>query len=348
MDDSTIVLRNRYRVVKRLGTGGGGSVYAVDDLRSIDGSERLALKALFIGDRNKRALLELLQQEFRVLATLRHPLLARVYDFGRFPENSGLEGASGRPGYFYTRDLIEGDDLARYCGDRAVVEICSVCQRTAEALDVLHRTGMVHRDFKPANVIVSADGRPHLIDFGLVQGEGTTSQTTGTAQYFAPEMLRGQVVDRRADLYALGITIYQLLVGERKVTGPHAGGEVCAEPPEDVVGDGEHPPLVQPPKSGSLFYPQEDVGRHGEFWQHAQLLPDDADTGRERLGRGTRVKRCSLVQQLAIIGGDGSPDAGTTTRARRQVRCGGRPRRGGARPAILPGDLVVAGYADRF
>jgi transcriptional regulator with GAF, ATPase, and Fis domain/tetratricopeptide (TPR) repeat protein len=206
-----IVLRNRYRVLRRLGAGGVGSVYMVEELLGGRGAH-LALKALFT-EQGQENLLASLRLEFRVLATLRHPLIARVYDFGSVPADSGLEGSRGRPGYFFTRDLIDGQDLEQQCHGLPLSEKLLLCQRTAEVLDVLHRAGMVHGDFKPANVIVSEDGRPHLIDFGLVRTEGQTTQTGGTAAYLAPELLRGNTVDRRADLYALGISIYQLVTG---------------------------------------------------------------------------------------------------------------------------------------
>jgi Zn-finger nucleic acid-binding protein len=209
-----IVLRNRYRVIERLGAGGAGTVYKVADLfagPSMDEGRPLALKAVFGAFTDGEAVPELLRHEFRSLSVLRHPLIARVYDFGRIPERSALQGSRGRPGYFFTRDLIEGQDLKAYCKDLDVPQICRVCQQTAEVLDVLHRSGVVHGDFKPANVIVAPDGRPHLIDFGLVRAEGHSFGSSGTTPYLAPEILHGQEEDRRADLYSLGISIYRLL-----------------------------------------------------------------------------------------------------------------------------------------
>jgi len=211
------ILRNRYRVLRRLGAGGGGSVYMVEEFHGAQHRVQLALKALFT-EQGQEALLASLRQEFRVLATLRHPLIARVYDFGSLAADSGLEGSRKRPGYFFTRDLIDGEDLEHHCRDQSLAQICLTCQHTAEVLDVLHRAGMIHGDLKPANVIVGADDqRPHLIDFGLVRSEGQITSASGTAAYLAPEMLRGNEVDRRADLYALGISIYQLVTGRLPV-----------------------------------------------------------------------------------------------------------------------------------
>ncbi|MCA9669456.1 MAG: sigma 54-interacting transcriptional regulator [Myxococcales bacterium] len=215
---SSTIFRDRYRVLRRLGAGGGGSVYEVEDIRAA-GSPRLALKALFAEGAETAELLGLLRQEFRVLSSLRHPAVARVYDFGRFPQGSGLEGSEGAQGYYYTRDLVDGVDLASYCAARPLVETLEVLHATTEALDILHRAGMVHRDFKPGNVIVDHEGGAHLIDFGLAHGEGQRTPTSGTAAYLAPEMLRGHRVDRRADLYALGITLYELVRGEPPLPG---------------------------------------------------------------------------------------------------------------------------------
>jgi transcriptional regulator with GAF, ATPase, and Fis domain/serine/threonine protein kinase len=208
------VVRNRYRVHRALGQGGGGSVFEVEDLCAHrEGRPHLALKVVEAAA-GREDLVALLQREFRTLASLRHPWLARVHDFGRMP---GWEGA-GRA-YFFTRDLIDGVDLQTFCRGRTLAEVCLILAKTAEVLDVLHRTGMIHGDFKPANVIVAANGQPHLIDFGLVKGEGERAVPSGTALYMAPEFLRGSLVDRRSDLYAFGISIYQLVVGRLPVEG---------------------------------------------------------------------------------------------------------------------------------
>ncbi|MBW2731908.1 MAG: sigma 54-interacting transcriptional regulator [Deltaproteobacteria bacterium] len=214
-----MLLRSRYRVIRPLGKGGGGTVFEVEDLAA--GARRIALKAHFHHE-DDQALLDLLKEEFRVLAGLRHPWIARVYDFGRIPAESGLEGARGRPGYFFTRELIEGEDLMASVGaaSTSLPRICQIFRRVAAVLDVLHRAGAVHGDFKPANVIVSADDTPSLIDFGMARGEGESS-FSGTIAYLAPEVISAKQVDRRADLYALGITLYQVLTG--KLPGDEVG-----------------------------------------------------------------------------------------------------------------------------
>ena len=220
MSATETMFRNRYQILDQLGAGGAGTVYQVREVGGGQGEgRRLALKALFTEQARDEQLIDTMRQEFRVLATLHHPQLARVYDFGTIPADNELPGSRGRPGFFFTRDMVEGDDLLTYCRNQTPARLLQVLQRTAEALDLLHRAGMVHGDFKPANVIVDQAGQPHLIDFGLVRGEGKDSTTSGTAAYLAPESLRGEIVDRRVDLYALGITLFQLLAGRLPLPG---------------------------------------------------------------------------------------------------------------------------------
>ena len=204
------MLRNRYRVVERLGAGGGGTVYVVEDARA--GGARVALKALW-PRADDRGLVEALRSEFRVLAALRHPRLGRVFDFGRLPATSELDGADGRAGYFLTRELIEGRDLGAAARDAPVAQVCQWLAGAARLLHVLHGAGMRHGDFKPANAIVDDAGAVHLIDFGLT-AEENARVSAGTLPYVAPEVLLRHAADRRADLYALGIALFELCAGE--------------------------------------------------------------------------------------------------------------------------------------
>ncbi len=219
------MLRNRYRVIERLGAGSGGTVYAVED--QCAGGARLALKALW--PRNgDRVLVAALRSEFRVLAALRHPRLGRVYDFGKLPPGSQLPGApptaATRGGYFLTRELVDGEDLAAAARERQASEVCHLLADAAQLLDVLHRSGMRHGDFKPANAIVDPAGGVHLIDYGLATAEHARA-SAGTLPYVAPEILQRGPVDRRADLYALGIVLYELCAGALP-SGEASGGEL--------------------------------------------------------------------------------------------------------------------------
>ncbi len=223
-----VLVRDRYQVIRRLGAGGAGSVYEVVNVAG--GGARQALKALWPGARDA-GLVEALRAEFGVLATIHHPRLCRVFDFGRLPADAALDGApesAGRGGYFLTRELVDGVPL----GDRAAAvgrdlgQVCRLLCEAARGLEVLHAAGMRHGDFKPANAIAAPAGTVRLIDFGLAVEEGV-QRSAGTLAYMAPEILTQRAVDRRADLYALGVSLFELVTGLLP-SGDRRGAELIA------------------------------------------------------------------------------------------------------------------------
>ncbi|MEK6606114.1 MAG: sigma 54-interacting transcriptional regulator [Myxococcota bacterium] len=213
-----MLLRGRYRVLGRAGAGGAGTVWRALDICA--GTE-VALKTLFPRDGDER-LVASLRSEFGVLAHLRRAPFARVFDFGRLPPATELGGPDGRAGYFLTREFIDGRTLDDAAAEVSPREATRLCGEIALALDGLHSAGMLHGDLKPGNVIVEPSGRVRLIDFGLARAFGQSHGASGTPAYVAPEILRGQSADRRADLYALGIVLYQLLTGALPVRGATA------------------------------------------------------------------------------------------------------------------------------
>lgn len=208
--------------MRRLGAGAHGTVYEVRDLFA---TRHVALKALWPEPENRTALVAALRAEFGVLASLRHPLLCRVYDFGRLPEQAlGDE----RAGLFFTRELIDGVDLesAATQTERSPGAVCALVAQAARGLSALHQTGLRHGDFKPANAIVDPRGGVRLIDFGLAVGEATV-RASGTLAYMAPEVLARREVDRRADLYALGVSLFQLCAGKLP-SGARSGAQLVS------------------------------------------------------------------------------------------------------------------------
>ena len=200
-----------YRVERALGHGGMGTVYLAE---RADGQYRqqVALKLIQSGFHQKQRI-QRFRAERQILAQLTHPYIARLLDGGSLED--------GQP--YLVMEYIRGEPLDRYCHRNALktrqrLELfVKVCEAVAHA----HGQGVVHRDLKPANILVTADGTPKLLDFGIAKllaetsGERLTlpGQSPMTPGYAAPEQLHGEVITHAADIYALGLILYELLTG---------------------------------------------------------------------------------------------------------------------------------------
>ncbi|MEM7376707.1 MAG: serine/threonine-protein kinase [Pseudomonadota bacterium] len=222
MDLQSLSLHPRYSLVKELGRGGSGRVYLALDRLSHDA--KVALKVC-----NQQVPPERVLREFRALRELRHPALARAFDYGRSP-NTGQS--------FFTMDYVPGPDLATR-GDElrqrgSYDELFDIALDLCGVLAYLHERGLVHRDVKLQNIVFQDDSL-RLIDFGLFQNlyvpPGPTS--AGTARYAAPEVFSGGPIDQRADLYSLGVTLGRVFTGRFPIDGscapdtaePHRRGQ---------------------------------------------------------------------------------------------------------------------------
>ncbi len=202
------LLSGRYRIDRELGRGGFATVYQVWNPR-LERSE--ALKVLAPGHQVDEDFSRRFTQEVRVAAALEHPSIAKVYDFG---ETRGV--------FWYSMQLVDGRTLAgevRARGPLTERETARVAIPLLDALDYSHARGIVHRDLKPENVILDREGRPFLMDFGIAKSAGSLVKTQtgfllGTPAYVAPEQAQGKKLDGRADLYALGVTLYKTVSGE--------------------------------------------------------------------------------------------------------------------------------------
>lgn len=195
-----MVLAERYRLEALLGRGGSAAVYRAVDL--LDG-RALAVKRLVGSDApalDARRRLRF-RREFHTLSGLNHPNIVDVHDFG----------IDERP--FYTMELLDGADLAD-ARPMPFAEVCRLLRDVASALAYLHARRLVHRDLSPNNVRCTSDGRAKLFDFGLLAVSGGLGSPAGTPPSMAPEALRNQVVDHRADLFGLGALAYFLLTGQ--------------------------------------------------------------------------------------------------------------------------------------
>jgi serine/threonine-protein kinase len=209
-------LGGRYRMGALLGTGGMGEVWAGQDLLLDRAVAVKVLGGALAGD--SRAA-ERLRREARAAARLDHPNIARVLDLGEH---------DGRP--YLVMELLEGESLAARIDRAGPVppdEAARIVAAVADALEAAHQAGVVHRDVKPGNVFLCSTGVVKVLDFGIASAAGDAALTTGdligTAAYLAPERALGQRATPAADVYALGVVLYELLAGHRPF---EAGSEV--------------------------------------------------------------------------------------------------------------------------
>jgi signal transduction histidine kinase/predicted ATPase len=204
------LINNRYAVVRSLGGGGMGTVCLVED--TLRDNEVLALKRIRADLLNGRSLVQF-KNEFAAMAQLRHPNLVEVYDFGTLAEGDD---------YYFTMEYVPGEDwptLAAHYREMgsprsAANRLYEITVQVCRALQYIHSRGFVHYDVKPRNVRITPAGQVKLMDFGLVgRAHGGGVRARGTPEYIAPEVIRGEAVDRRADLYSLGVSLYEIVVG---------------------------------------------------------------------------------------------------------------------------------------
>jgi tetratricopeptide (TPR) repeat protein len=196
------LIDGRYRVREVLGQGGMGVVYRVDDL--LRPERPLALKTI----RHDLSTVEhasRLRSEFRLMAGLRHPNVLRVHDF---------VARQDRRGAYFTMDHAGGGDLWAATAGATLERIVELTVEVCRALAYLHGHGLVHLDIKPSNVLCDEAGRAMVADFGLARGE-LRGVAAGTRTFIAPEVLRGEAIDGRADLYSLGVTLAGIVLRRR-------------------------------------------------------------------------------------------------------------------------------------
>jgi len=242
-----------YQVIGSLGAGGMGEVYRARDTKL---NRDVALKVLPHAFSNDGDRVARINREAQVLASLNHPNIAAIY---------------GSEGHALVMELIEGEDLADVIarGAMPLSEVLPIAKQLADALEAAHEQGIVHRDLKPANIKLRANGSVKILDFGLAKALGPDAASAadpmnsptlaagatqmgmiiGTAAYMAPEQARGKAVDRRADIWAFGVVLYEMLTGQRAFEGDDVSITLASvlkeEPKWQSLPPGLPPPITR-------------------------------------------------------------------------------------------------------
>ncbi len=230
------VVNGRYRVLRKLGGGGMADVYLCEDLTL---GRRVALKVLLQRLLDDPTFIERFRREAQAAAGLNHANVVSIYDWGEIDHT-----------YYIVMEYVEGetlkDHIRRY-GRLDGGEAVRIVTQLLAGVQLAHRSGIVHRDIKPQNVMIDPDGNVKVMDFGIARaGESGMTQVgsiLGTAQYLAPEQAQGRPVDARSDLYSVGIVLYEMLTGAVPFQGDTAVtvalkhvNEMASEPARLVPG----------------------------------------------------------------------------------------------------------------
>jgi serine/threonine-protein kinase len=196
----------RYEVEKELTQGGMGVIFLARDPYI---QRQIVVKVLMYSRTLDEVYREFFQREAELIAALEHPAIVPVYDFGWH----------GQQPYIVMRYMSEGslDDRLEK-GELKVTEIGHIIKRVSEALDAAHVRNIIHRDVKPSNILFDSTGEAFLSDFGIAKSKPITDDEgewlVGTPAYMSPEQVKGEPVDGRSDVYALGVVLYRLLTGQ--------------------------------------------------------------------------------------------------------------------------------------
>ncbi len=312
----------RYRIVRPLGEGAMGVVYLAQDpqierllaIKTVRPAESVVASGTRVAERHERLL-----REARTVGRLIHPNIVTLFDAG---EQDGL--------LYLAFEYVEGpslDQRLRSGEPVSTAEALRIARETAEGLAYAHARGVVHRDVKPANLLLAADGRVKISDFGIakVVGQATELTLTGTVvgspHYLSPEQVRGEELDGRSDLFSLGVVLYELLGGRRPFDG-----ETLTTLVYQILHQ-EPPPIELRPELAPML--SETLGRL--LAKDRDLRFDDGHAVAAALGRLERELPAELLAAPAVVLEDVAP-------TRLVSLSGGLPAPPATRPGEVPGE----------
>jgi serine/threonine protein kinase/Flp pilus assembly protein TadD len=220
----------RYQIIEELGKGGMGRVYKVLDTKI---NEKIALKLIKPEIAKDRKTIERFSNELRLARKIRHKNVCGMFDLG---EEKGT--------HYITMEFIPGEDLRssiRRFGQLPIGKSISITKQIGEGLAEAHRLGVVHRDLKSSNIMIDKEGNVRIMDFGIARsleadGITDTGMMIGTPEYMSPEQVEGKEVEKRSDIYSLGVILYEMVTGEvpfRGETALNIGIKHRTEKPKD-------------------------------------------------------------------------------------------------------------------
>ena len=201
-----MIIAERYEILGKIGTGGMADVYKAKDHKL---NRFVAVKVLKPEFREDTTFIRKFRSEAQAAAVLTHPNIVNVFDVG---DDNGV--------YYIVMELIEGITLKEYIskkGRLSVKEATSIAIQVSMGLEAAHSHGIVHRDVKPQNIIISMDGKVKVTDFGIARAASSntiSSNVMGSVHYSSPEQVRGGYSDEKSDIYSLGITMYEMVTGK--------------------------------------------------------------------------------------------------------------------------------------
>ncbi len=229
-------IQNRYEIISRIGSGGMADVYKAKDHKL---NRFVAVKVMKKEFRDDKVFISKFRVEAQSAAGLAHANIVNIYDVG---EEAGI--------YYIVMELVEGITLKEYIknkGRLSVREATSIALQISAGLEAAHNNGIIHRDIKPQNIIISTDGRAKVADFGIARASSANtinSNVMGSVHYSSPEQSRGGYSDEKSDIYSLGITMYEMLTGQVPFDGDTAVAVAIKHLQEEVRGPKELVPEI--------------------------------------------------------------------------------------------------------
>jgi len=294
-DNSRTIVNDRYEIGKRIGRGGMAEIFQARDILL---DRPVAMKVLFPEFATDPAFVERFRREAQAAANLNHPNIVAVYDWGKVNNT-----------YYIAMEYVNGRTLAdilKQSGTLTPMQVCDVMSEVASALISAHQNGVIHRDIKPGNILVSTSGQVKVADFGIAralgagveQGLTQTGAVMGTATYFSPEQAQGVSTDQRSDIYSLGVVMYEMLSG-------YVGDSSLSVAYQHVHA------VPEPLKKLNQFVPLEFEA------VVAKCMAKSADkryqTGQALIDDLRRVEEGADVQALSTLRGSTKNESPTTT-----------------------------------